>query len=132
MITLAPSTASLRAISRPMPPVEPVTRADLSFSCRSMTEIPLEYRRRLRKAPIGRSDGDVFNASASLDLAEQHAFSGSGQACHVRGAAIGDGRVSTVSQHVAGDLVLPGEPDALLALGVGEEAVEGPHSACVA
>src|SRR3954454_17355210 len=94
----------------------------------------MEYRRKLRKAPVGRSDGDVFNASASLDLAEQHAFSGrrSGQACHVRGAAIDDGRVSTVSQHVAGDLVLPGEPDALLALAVGEEAVEGPHSAGVA
>src|SRR5277367_6655331 len=40
MITLAPSTASLRAISRPMPAVEPVTRADLSFRCRSMIAPP--------------------------------------------------------------------------------------------
>ena len=40
VITLAPSTASLRAISRPMPLVEPVTMADLLFRCRSMMVPP--------------------------------------------------------------------------------------------
>ena len=40
VITLAPSTASLRAISRPMPAVEPVTMADLLFRCRSMMVPP--------------------------------------------------------------------------------------------
>src|SRR5260221_2458640 len=40
MTTFAPSTASLRAIARPIPPVDPVTSAVLSLSCRSMAETP--------------------------------------------------------------------------------------------
>src|SRR5882672_2264146 len=51
MITLAPSTASLRAISRPMPAVEPVTRADLLFRRRSMMVAPSE-RHAARPLPI--------------------------------------------------------------------------------
>src|ERR1700720_3305616 len=37
--TLAPSTASLRAIARPMPAVDPVTSAVLPLSCRSMWKL---------------------------------------------------------------------------------------------
>src|SRR5882724_874590 len=41
MITLAPSAASFVAIARPIPPVDPVTSAVLSLSCRSMAETPI-------------------------------------------------------------------------------------------
>src|SRR5260221_1390626 len=41
--TAAPSTASLWAISRPIPAVDPVTRAVLSLSCRSMAETPVRH-----------------------------------------------------------------------------------------
>src|SRR5260221_8501193 len=36
IVTVAPSTASLRAIARPIPPVDPVMSAVFPFSCRSM------------------------------------------------------------------------------------------------
>src|ERR1700730_2544732 len=54
------------------------------------------------------------------------------QARHVWRAAIDDGRGGAVGQRVAGDLILPGEPDILLSLRIGEEAVEDAHPACVA
>src|SRR5260370_1167725 len=55
-----------------------------------------------------------------------------GQACYARRTPIDNRRAGTVGQHVAGDLVLPGEPDILLSLRVGEKAVEGSYPACVA
>src|ERR1700732_2239221 len=54
------------------------------------------------------------------------------QARHVWRTAIDDGRGGAVGQRVAGDLILPGEPDILLSLRIGEEAVEDAHPACVA
>src|SRR3981189_2867271 len=56
----------------------------------------------------------------------------SGQARYARRTPIDNRRAGTVGQHVAGDLVLPGEPDILLSLRIGEEAVEGSYPACVA
>src|SRR5258708_2653149 len=55
-----------------------------------------------------------------------------GQACYARRTPIDNRRAGTVGQHVAGDLVLPGEPDILLSLRVGEKAIEGSYPACVA
>src|SRR5258705_13603958 len=56
----------------------------------------------------------------------------SGQAGYVRRATFDDGRVGAVIERPVGDLVLPREPDALLALRVGKEAVEGANPAGVA
>src|SRR5882757_1073170 len=55
-----------------------------------------------------------------------------GQARYARRTPIDNRRAGTVGQHVAGDLVLPGEPDILLSLRVGEKAIEGSYPACVA
>src|SRR5258707_10318483 len=55
-----------------------------------------------------------------------------GQARYARRTPIDNRRAGAVGQHVAGDLVLPGEPDILLSLRVGEKTVEGSHPACVA
>src|SRR6266852_3981764 len=51
------------------------------------------------------------------------------QAGDARGTPIDNRRGGAVGQHVAGDLILPGEPDILLALRVGEEAVKGSNPA---
>src|SRR5258707_15507861 len=56
----------------------------------------------------------------------------SGQARYVRRAAFDDGRVGAMIERPVGNLVLPSEPDALLALRVGKEAVEGANPAGVA
>src|SRR6266478_5020931 len=55
-----------------------------------------------------------------------------GQACYARRTPIDNRRAGTVGQHVAGDRILPGEPDILLSLRVGEKAVEGSYPARVA
>src|SRR5260370_2650852 len=55
-----------------------------------------------------------------------------GEARYVRRAAFDDGRVGAMIERPAGDLVFPSEPDALLALRVGKEAVEGANPAGVA
>src|SRR5260370_32212171 len=55
-----------------------------------------------------------------------------GQARYARRTPIDNRCAGTVGQHVVGDLVLPGEPDILFSLRVGEEAVEGSYPACVA
>src|SRR5712672_2944905 len=55
-----------------------------------------------------------------------------GQAGYARRTPIDNRRADTVGQRVAGDLILPGEPNIILALGVGQEAVEDSHPACVA
>src|SRR5258707_9350149 len=49
-----------------------------------------------------------------------------------RRTPIDNRRAGAVGQHVAGDLVLPGEPDVLLSLRVGEEAVKGSNPAGMA
>src|SRR5216684_4078716 len=54
------------------------------------------------------------------------------QARYARRTPINNRRAGTVGQHVAGDLVLPGEPDILLSLRVGKKAVEGSYPSCVA
>src|SRR6478672_11523697 len=56
----------------------------------------------------------------------------SGQARYVWRAALDDGRVGAMIERPAGNLVLASEPDALLALCVGEEPVEGANPAGVA
>src|SRR6202051_1661751 len=56
----------------------------------------------------------------------------SGQARYFRRAAFDNGCVGTMIERPAGDLVLPSEPDALLALRVGKETVEGANPAGVA
>src|SRR5260370_33484192 len=55
-----------------------------------------------------------------------------GQACYARRTPIDNRRAGAVGQHVAGDLIFPGEPDIFSSLCVGEEAVEGSHPAGVA
>src|SRR4029077_8419225 len=78
MITLAPSTASLRAISRPMPAVEPVTRADLSSRCRSMMVPPSIARCRaclLAEASVAADFGLDGLAFAQGQRALQHVAS---------------------------------------------------------
>src|SRR5260370_29342623 len=102
MITLAPSTASLRAISRPMPAVEPVTRAILSFSCRSMMVCPSIARRRWT----------LPEPSAVADFGSD-------------GLAFAQGERAL--QHVASDRVLAQERDAPPAPGIGEKGIPGPH-----
>src|SRR5258705_13914925 len=47
------------------------------------------------------------------------------QARYVRRAAFDDGCVGAMIEHPSGNLVLASEPDALLALRVGKETVEG-------
>src|SRR5712671_3863472 len=56
----------------------------------------------------------------------------SGQARYVRRAAFDDGRVGAMIERPAGNLVLASEPDSLLALRVGKEAVEGADPAGMA
>src|SRR5580693_4778657 len=56
----------------------------------------------------------------------------SGQARYVRRTAFDDGRVGAMIERPAGNLVLPSEPDALLILRVGKEAVEGANPAGMA
>ena len=56
----------------------------------------------------------------------------SGQARYVRRTAFDDGRVGAMIERPAGDFVLASKPDALLALRVGKEAVEGANPAIVA
>src|SRR5260370_16469300 len=48
-----------------------------------------------------------------------------GQACYARRTPIDNRRAGTVGQDVAGDLVLPGEPDILLSLPVMEKPIDG-------
>src|SRR6266851_4708318 len=55
-----------------------------------------------------------------------------GQAGYARRTPIDNRRADTVGQRVAGDFVLPREPDILLALRIGEEAVKGSNPAGVA
>src|SRR5260221_2632667 len=52
-----------------------------------------------------------------------------GQAGCARRTPTDNRRAGAVGQHVAGDLVLPREPDILLALRIGEEAVKGSNPA---
>src|SRR5260221_5908426 len=54
------------------------------------------------------------------------------QARLARRAPVDDRRSSAIGQYVTGDLVLPGEPDISLALGIGQEAVERAYPARMA
>src|SRR6266436_10074827 len=74
-----------------------------------------------------RSSGHAYLTSEVSFLAYR-----SGQARDARRTPIDNRCAGAVSQYVAGDLVLPGEPDILLSPRVDQEAVEGSHSACMA
>src|SRR5258708_6458634 len=102
MITVAPSTASLRAISRPMPAVERVMRAVLSFSCRSMMVSPSVAQRRWA----------LPKPSAVADFGLDRLALAQGE---------------RALQHIAGDRILAQERDARPAPGVGEKGIPGLH-----
>src|SRR6266446_7482133 len=74
-----------------------------------------------------RSSGHAYLTSEVSFLAYRP-----GQARDARRTPIDNRCAGAVSQYVAGDFVLPGEPDIVLSLRVGEKAIEGSYPACVA
>src|ERR1700724_106585 len=91
------------------------------------------------KAGVGSKSVNAARSAtsrASFSLSDIGKFPSSAcrprQARYARRTTVDNGRAGTVIQRPARDLILAGEPDVLLSLGVGEEAVEDPYPARVA
>src|SRR6266566_2147447 len=81
----------------------------------------------MRRGPLRCGQASTHQTSAKPPSSARRP----GQARDARRTPIDNRRGDTVGHHVAGDLILPGEPHILLSLRVGEEAIEHSYPAGV-